>query len=76
MARTTRRNSERDKKKLDAVADSKKIAPYGLKTKFAVDKSSGKLGFSRLGKLVTKNANRSIKKAARAAAKKEIRDHV
>lgn len=40
--------------------------------KFTPELSSGRLGISKLGKLVTKNANRSLKKSARQEACHEI----
>ncbi len=41
--------------------------------KFAVELGEG-TGISKLGKLVTKNANRSIKKSARQQAKKDLQN--
>lgn len=43
--------------------------------KFAVDLGRG-TGISRTGKLITKNANRGKKKAARTQGKKEIKDQL
>lgn len=44
--------------------------------KFRVEHSSGKLGISKTGKLVTKNANRSLKKAKRQQDRKEIKNEL
>lgn len=55
----------RDKKMITEGTISKRMKPYGRRGKFGVELSSGKTGVSRTGKLITANANRSLKKNER-----------
>lgn len=74
--------NQRDKKRIGAVTIGKRMKAYATSFKFGVDHSTGnphfrnsgmKTGVSRMGKLVTKNANRSLKKGLRQQLKKELR---
>lgn len=67
MARTIRNKQEGKIKR--------KLRPYSKKYgKFLVEPQNG-TGITKLGKLVTKNANRSLKKKIRQMLKKEILDY-
>lgn len=72
----------RDKKHRGKSTHGKRMKPYALKRgKFGVDKMSGNhdsIGFygnniSETSKLITKNANRSLKKALRQKLKEELK---
>lgn len=78
--------SKRDNKDITFPTYGRRMKAYtknNKRGKFAVDMSRGdgngggfKLGVSRTGKLVTKNANRSLKKAVRQESKNEIRNYL
>ena len=74
--------NERDNKSIKQYTYGRRLKPYAKERgKYGVDNSSGdhnpgstgKLGVSKMSKLITKNANRSKKKYVRQEAKKSIR---
>ena len=80
IAYTTEKKDNKSIRDVTFGRRMKAYTPNNKRGKFAVDISNGdgngggyKVGVSRLGKLVAKNANRSKKKSVRQGVKQEIK---
>lgn len=75
MSRTIRASKKKNENGVELLS-KRKMKPYSRRSgKFIADLGRG-IGISKLGKLITKNANRSLKKSIRQLNKKLIKQEI